>query len=86
MVLNGGSNPIGIVIWKQPSDALAVDESLQGLANNYNKRRFCNGKKTLVLAFFENESAADTAVNEIKRRDKTYKEGKRGSCLNSIDG
>lgn len=36
-------------------------------------------KKQLVLAFFENETAADTAVTQIKEWDKASKEIKLGS-------
>ncbi|TAH52685.1 MAG: hypothetical protein EYC68_06060 [Chloroflexota bacterium] len=37
------------------------------------------GKKQLVLAFFDTESAADNAVNELKNWDKASKEIKLGS-------
>ena len=36
-------------------------------------------KKQLVLAFFENEDAADGAVDEIKQWDKASKEVKLGA-------
>jgi hypothetical protein len=45
------SNHVGIAIWKQLPDAVAVKEELPGLAHNYSNRRFKNGKKTTSNGF-----------------------------------